>query len=380
MMCHQVLICHHDLAQQLLQQLRTLNCRSALVIHGKASFVQSGAQSIFEKISDLIPQLKLHFFSDFSTNPKLQQATDAVCFMQRHTPDVIISVGGGSALDLAKSTLAFSNRLEHNLDILMNKARMHDVSIPLIVIPTTSGSGSEATHFAALYHEGKKYALADSRLKPTLSLLDGSLTLTMPHMVAVASGLDVLCQSIESLWSVYATAESKSYAIKALSLWQLHCKKSIMTHDIQARCAMLEASYWAGAAIDISKTTAAHAYSYHLTQEYSIIHGYAVALCLPKILQASCTATAQPSFFGALAEITQALNIEDSVGALIQYFKVLFEDLELESSLVRLGCNSDEKIDNFISDVNLERLQNYPLTIDINQFKNIIWEHVYDLS
>ena len=99
--------------------------------------------------------------------------------------------------------------------------------VPLVAIPTTAGTGSEATHFAVVYHEGKKFSVAHRNLLPDFAIIDPELTCSMPKSLAASTGLDALCQAIESIWAVGATGESATYAIRSLYLALEHLESAV---------------------------------------------------------------------------------------------------------------------------------------------------------
>jgi alcohol dehydrogenase class IV len=153
--------------------------------------------------------------------------------------------------------------------------------IPLAAVPTTAGSGSEATHFAVLFVDQKKYSVAHSTLRPRWAILDPSLTHSAPRRVAAAAGLDALCQSIESLWSLKADSSSVALASEALRLVAGNLFAAVMSREPEAQAKLALGSHLAGRAINRSFTTVCHALSYPLTSQHGVPHGLAAAATLP---------------------------------------------------------------------------------------------------
>src|SRR5690606_25840825 len=139
---------------------------------------------------------------------------------------------------------------------------------PLLAVPTTAGTGSEATHFAVVYIDGVKHSLAHPLLRPDLVILDPLLTYAMPPGLTAATGLDALSQGIEALWAVGATTKSVGYAARAVELAAGALETAVIAPDRTARRAMMEAAHASGLAIDISKTTAPHALSYAISTDF----------------------------------------------------------------------------------------------------------------
>ena len=141
---------------------------------------------------------------------------------------------------------------------------LDDPEIPLIAIPTTAGSGSEATHFAVVYIDEEKFSLASDFLLPEAVILDGNLISSGSKYQKTCNALDALSQAIESAWAAGSTEKSRQFAFEAISAcWRL-IPKVLQTekHNVADLQAMIVASNQAGRAINISKTTAAHAWSY----------------------------------------------------------------------------------------------------------------------
>ena len=151
---------------------------------------------------------------------------------------------------------------------------------PLVCIPTTAGTGSEATHFAVIYVDGKKKSIASQQLLPDVVILDPQLTDNMPAYVSACSGFDALCQA--TYWSRAATPLSQLYAALTIKVLIVELPQAVNSNSRLVRDKMQMAANWAGKAINISKTTAPHAMSYVITQEFGIPHGHAVALTLGK--------------------------------------------------------------------------------------------------
>lgn len=212
-------------------------------------------------------------FRDFSPNPTLEQAQNGAEFLLEQDCDALLTVGGGSAMDVAKAIRYYAAQ--------QDEARQETPPVH-IVLPTTAGTGSESTPFCALYRNEKKFSLEDASLLPDYVILEPELLRTLPLYQKKATLLDALCQGIEALWSLQATKESRSHAKKAIALILQHTK-GYLQGEAAAADFLLQAANESGRAIAQSKTTAAHAMSYQLTSFFHIAHGQAVALCLPVV-------------------------------------------------------------------------------------------------
>lgn len=256
------------------------------LVTGKGSYGASGAQSLIEQ--NLSAERYIRFF-DFEQNPKIQDVRKGIDLYRSHKCTLTIAIGGGSALDIAKIINATAHS-EEDVELLVKENRVSDKISDFIAIPTTSGSGSEATHFAVVYIDNAKYSFASPKLLPTYTVVDPSFTASSSLYQAACSGVDALCQSIESYWAVASTEESKDYAMKAAKLLWANLKTAVETKDLEALNKVSMGSYYAGKAINITKTTGAHAVSYPFTTYFNIPHGNAVALTIPFFIEynASC--------------------------------------------------------------------------------------------
>lgn len=174
----------------------------------------------------------------------------------------IVSRGGGSTIDVAK-WVAKKYNLRH------------------VAIPTSGGTGSETTKFVVLTVDGQKKTFTDEKFVPSGYILDPYLSVSLPRIHTLSSGLDALSQSLESLWSKNATAESVAYATVGMELSLKNLQDALKDpQNVQARMNMLIAANMSGRAINITRTNVCHAISYPLTDWYGIPHGIACAMSL----------------------------------------------------------------------------------------------------
>jgi alcohol dehydrogenase class IV len=223
-------------------------------------------------------------YHEIRANPTTTQALALSAIIDRLRPHVIVAAGGGSAIDLAKAARMLKPAREHLAAGLGGAPDALRADPPdLIAVPTTAGTGSEVTPFATLYHGGRKVSLDVSGARPDHALLDGTLVTTCPPRVAAAAALDALCHAIESTWNRRATAVSKTYAAAAAeALVRCLAPGRALTERLDPDLAeqRLLAATAAGLAIALTRTTAAHAFSYLLTARQGLAHGFACALNL----------------------------------------------------------------------------------------------------
>lgn len=303
------------------------------------SFEASGARDWFRR--ELGRDLPA--FSDFSPNPKEGDVIRGVERFRRLEAEAVVAVGGGSVLDMAKLINFFGSRQIGLDDCLKPGAGLPSVPVrPLLAVPTTAGSGSEATHFAVVYRGSAKHSVADGAIRPSHVLLAPEFTGSLDAYQTACTGMDALAQAIESEWARAATEESRRHAREARQLAFDHLPGAVHAPDLEHRAAMLEAAHLAGRAIDVSKTTGAHAFSYALTSAYGLPHGHAVALLLPFFI----------GWHERAGLRVDAWNEERLRG--------FIRGIGLER---RLPVTADELCDLLTREVNPERLANNPVDV-----------------
>ena len=291
----------------------------ALVTDGPA-YGLSGAAAFFDP---LLPNARRLVVK--TPNPKVEEVQALVDEMGDDRPTAFIAVGGGTSTDTAKLVnFAVSTGLSVR-ELLTRKEC--PALLPFLAVPTTAGTGAEATRFAVCYDGETKYSIDFPEIRPSHVLLLPGLTASLPTYQKACTNFDAYAQAVESLWARGATEESKGYATRALGLMKEGCWP--------------EASYWAGRAIDISRTTAAHAFSYYLTSHYGIPHGHAVYMVFPYI----CRNNGQPQWIRDVPELKS-----------------------LKAFAAERGLSWSELVDDLFAHVNLKRLGNNPVEVRKESF------------
>ena len=256
--------------------IKRFNAKKIFLVTGKTSYESSGVRSTIDALD-----YEIIFYDDFQKNPRYEDVVKGISLLG--DSDIIISVGGGSCIDMAK----LINSLKGTKDpkaVILDKAEIGTNHLPHIAIPTTSGSGSQSTHFAVVYIGKTKYSLADPSILPEVSIIDPDLTLDLPKKVTADTGMDAFSQAIESYWCINSTDESKGYSKEAIRLVMDNLETAVNRPDKSSREAMAKAANLAGKAINITKTTASHSISYPITSYYGVAHGHACALTIGQML------------------------------------------------------------------------------------------------
>ena len=259
-----------------------LNPKTVMLVTGGDSYSRSGAHGLVEPALANLPVSRL---SGVTANPKIADVERGVSLWKTKRPQIIIAVGGGSVLDVAKLIGLLGPNAAPWTAFGGSSAGLNRLQVPVIAIPTTAGSGAEATRFATFYVADKKQSISHPHLRPTHAIVDSLLTTSLPIEVAAVTCLDALAQAIESMWAVGATPASQRFADAAIREILPCLKQVVRAPTPKLRERMAAGAHLAGQAIDISRTTAAHALSYALTADLHVPHGYAVALLLPSIIR-----------------------------------------------------------------------------------------------
>jgi len=335
------------------------------LVRGGNSYKNSGAESFIEK---LVGDIEIISFFDFDVNPNiadLRRGVNKFQYSQKVSSiDLIIAIGGGSVLDMAKLISAFASETNSFEEIIKNNSINSGEKTPLLAIPTTAGTGAEATHFAVVYIGKDKYSVAAESILPEFVYLSSEFSTSANPYLTASTGLDAFSQAIESVWSVNSNEESMEYALRAIDLIWNSLSKAVNNNDKISKLAMQEAAYLAGKAINITKTTAPHAISYTFTSYYGISHGHAVSLSLPfffkynyALSEADCNDSRGVN--SVINRMNEVLNILDcdiySVEKLLINF---YHSLNIEINIDKLLSNYDMSL--IVSNVNTERLLNNP--------------------
>jgi len=256
--------------------------------------------------------------------------------------------------------------------------------IPSIAVPTTAGTGSEATHFAVVYLNGVKYSLAHEEMLPDYCILDPQFTMQLPKYITACTAMDAFSQAVESFWSVNSTEESKNYSKKAIRLF-LDSIDNVISRNPkkEERENMLIASNYAGKAINITKTTAPHALSYKITSSFKVPHGHAVALTLPNmslynsnVAQEDCNDKRGALYVKDTMEELLSMLVCSNFLEARDFINELIDRVGLERDLRKLGIHEEFLVD-IANSVNEERLKNNPRQMDKLTLKSFLKELFY---
>ncbi|MFQ3573624.1 MAG: iron-containing alcohol dehydrogenase [Thermodesulfovibrionales bacterium] len=337
--------------------------------------VESG---IYARIAGILADSfkEVSSFREVIPEPPMDLVSGILEATRESKADVIIGIGGGSSMDTAKVISVLMTN-DQSLESIFGINLVKDRGLPLILIPTTAGTGSEVTPIAIFTDtkENLKKGVVSDYLFPSTAILDPTLTLSLPPSVTSASGIDALIHAIEAYTSLNSTPYTDHLAIRAIKLIYDNIRTAWANgNDIQSRTAMLEGSLLAGQAFANAGVTAVHAFAYPLGGEFHIPHGVSNAVMFCPVMRFNMHADMHK--FASLADIIlpdlRIQHLKTKAEAWIQEISDLMKDLKLPSSLKELNI-PESAIDRLSESVlKVTRLlANNPRVVTLNDAREI---------
>lgn len=313
---------------------------------------------IVKKVEELLDttDIPCTTFTDIQGEPSFGLLEKVIRELKAEQCDLIVGIGGGSAMDVAKTAAALLDK-EDLTAYLSGDQAIEERKVHCILLPTTSGTGAEVTMNAIFSDEKQqlKRGLVSPVLLPDAAIVDPMLTVSCPPRVTAASGVDAFTHAIESYVAVRKNPLTKMYAQKAMELFPKHIVQAVKTgEDVKAREGMSWVSNLAGVSLANAGVGAVHALAYPLGGKYKIEHGVANALLLPYVFE--ITGRSCPE---EMEEIAGFLGLEVKNAALdsvISYLQELLEELSLPTNLKDLGVEEDTLPELAAQAANVDRL------------------------
>ena len=305
------------------------------------------------------------YFTHFQPNPLYDSAVEGVQVFRTEKCDAIFAIGGGSAMDVAKCIKLYSNMNGDGADGDYLKQKIVPHNIPFMAMPTTAGTGSEATRYAVVYYQGTKQSVTSESLIPDTVFVDASVLKTLPMYQKKATMCDALCHAIESFWSVNSTIESKMYSKTAIE-GVIKNMNGYLNNTDEGNIGMLYAAHTAGKAINITQTTAGHAMCYKVTSLFGCAHGHAAILCdrvlFPWMIENidKCIDSRGANYLNeTLDDIGRAMGCQDARSGADKLLGI-FDELEFV-----IPEATNEQFEELKTSVNPIRLKNHPIALDV---------------
>jgi alcohol dehydrogenase len=273
-----------------LNQDLPLDHRSRVLLVSSSGFVKRGlVQTVVDGLQEDFPNLQIDSYCEVTPNPEQAALQDFVNRYAQGTealPQFIIAIGGGSVLDSAKVLSQWLTESHMDFDDLQ---KSDNPCIPLIAVPTTSGTGAEVTPFATVWNSRSQKKYSVMGVSPTYAVLNPALTTSLPQEETLYGALDALSHALESLWNNNRNEATEEYALKAIPLildaLPIVLNRSDEQDILRARAKLQQAACLAGQAITTTKTALAHALSYPITLSFGVPHGLACSFTLSAIIK-----------------------------------------------------------------------------------------------
>ena len=277
-------------------------------------------------------------YTDIAPEPPLAIGEKLVAFTRKHHFDVVIGLGGGSALDLAKLAAVLATHDGKVADYLnlTGTKNLENKGLPKILIPTTSGTGSEVTNISVLSLETTKDVVTHDYLLADVAIIDPALTISLPPKVTAATGVDALTHAIEAYVSVNANEVTDALALQAIKLISGSIRTAV--HDgqnKQARSDMSYGSYLAGLAFFNAGVAGVHALAYPLGGQFHIAHGDSNAVLLPYVMgyiRQSCEKRMK-DILDAMGISSAYISQEEASYKCVEALQQLVRDVNIPSTL-----------------------------------------------
>ena len=289
--------------------------------------------------------LNVSLFDDVHPNPTTEDVERGLQVAKAGRVDVIVGLGGGSSMDCAKGInfiLTNGGKIEDYWGIGKAKQAM----LPMIAVPTTSGTGSEAQSFALIANPKThmKMACGDKKAACRIALLDPELTVTMPASVTAVTGIDAISHALETYVTTKRNPVSQMFSRRAWSMLAPAFARVLESpSDIDARGAMLAGAHFAGAAIENSMLGATHALANPLSAHFGTTHGIAIGVMLPLVIRFNGEDDSVRRLYGDLASdmgLCDA-NAENAAELLADFVRSLVTACGLPSCLAECQIDAD---------------------------------------
>ncbi|MEM0049172.1 MAG: iron-containing alcohol dehydrogenase [Candidatus Bathyarchaeia archaeon] len=325
-------------------------------------------------------QISVEIFDGVEPEPHVEIVHKTTQIVRRGNFDIVVGIGGGSTMDVAKATSVMAanpGTIEDYIGFGKVKRRSS-----LILSPTTAGTGSEVSAFFVLTKDGYKTLTFSPKVPPDVAIIDPMLTITMPPKVTAGSGFDALSHAIESILSVDSNEYTEMFAFKAIELIGKYFKTAFYQGwNIEARRAMSMAAFIVGFAFSVTGLVIGHGAAMRLGEVLHLPHGEACGLCLPYAMEFNIPVAAEK-----LAKVAEALGVdirglshEEAARKAAKTVKSLVEEFGLKSSLKEYGVKKED-IEKLVADF-LERstaeIKWNPRTItkeNLTKFYEKMWE------
>ena len=322
------------LEEKIGEEAKGLGAKKALIVTDETMKKLGLCEKVKKTLKKMV---EVDIFERVEPEPTLDVA-ETVARVSRDNYDLIVGIGGGSVMDMAKIAAAVAANPEQRVHDFFGVNMIKKQSVPKIFIPTTAGTGAEATPFAIFDVQGKKRSIASPYNLADVIFIDASFTATMPPRITASTGMDALSHAIEAFLLLGSNLVTDSFALEAMTMIAANLEEAFLHgNNLDARLKMSLAAMLAGAAFGNAGVIAGHAIAHTFGAKYKIPHGVSVALTLPYIIEYNNLAVKEK-----LARVARALGEsgqteEASASRASAHVKSMLETLELPTRLSDLN-------------------------------------------
>jgi alcohol dehydrogenase len=367
------LITGQSALQYLVQAIEQFKIQKPLIVTDQG-VVKSGT---IQHVLDLLT-VEYSIFDAVKPEPELEQVQESIDVYHAQQCDAVLAVGGGSALDIAKCVAALAGQVGDIYEFVgTDKIKSRD--IPLIVIPTTSGTGSEVTNIAILSDTANqmKQGIVSDFLLPDVAIVSPIMSVSCPASVTAASGIDALVHALEAYISMNHSDITDALAVQAIELIVEYLPQAYaLPSNLAAREKMATASLMAGLAFGNAGVGAVHALAYPLGGKYKMPHGVSNALMLPHVLKWNVMGCAERlSHIATILKLNKGQNHQENAESLVEFFHKFSEQLNIPAGLRSFGIQESDIPALAAEAIKVERLlKNNPRQLSVADIEAIYYE------
>ena len=329
---------------RVVDEINRLNSKKIMIVTD-AGLVKAGITGKLE-VRLNTSGIKFAIFDKVESDPRIEIAEQAAKEIKAQGADLVIGIGGGSSIDIAKAAAILASN-DGDINSYFGIDLIPAPGLKTIIIPTTAGTGSEVTPIVILSDEKEKLkkGIVSPYLFPDVAILDAELTTGLPPQVTTATGMDAFIHAVEAYTSKGANSMTDIFAIQAIKLISNNIRTAFSNgNDIEARSKMLEGSLLAGMAFANAGVTAVHAFAYPIGAEFHIPHGIANSIMLVPVMEFNVLGN--QAKFAELAQIIgediTGLGQEDSAAVALNAMHSLMKDLQLPRHLKEFGISESD--------------------------------------
>ena len=344
--------------------------KKALLVTGRRAMKEAGT---LDKAVELMRDngVEVAVFSEVEPEPSTETVDRAVRLIREEGCQLVVGLGGGSAIDVAKAAACLAVHEGSTSEYLAGERKIEREGLPFIAIPTTAGTGAESTNNSVLIDKsrGIKKSIRSPLMLAKLSIVDPLLTVTMPPRVTAASGMDALTQAIESYVSLASNPVSDALAIRAIGYISRYLPKAYENGgDLEAREMVMLGSFMTGLSFSNASLGAVHGLAHPIGAHFGIPHGVACAILLPHVMRFNLGVRREK-----YAEIAAAMGAEPKAEKAVEKVEELLETLNIPKGLSHFGVKKED-LEKVVRDAGGRSLSNNPRPASEEDLLNILLE------